>query len=268
MIARCASVASAAIIFLLLTAGSLAIAEDETPFDPDAEFDRANRLYEIGDFDGATRVYRSIAAMQFTSPALWFNLGNAAYKTGNLGESIRYYRRALELTPRDPDFKANLAFVRSEVRKATGENAAARVSAIEILSLDEWTLIAAGSLWVWCVIMILRERAPQRRDSWRRPAILTGLAFLVAASCLGWVTSRTLSNREAVVVASQATVRFGPLAESQESFRVQDGEEVTILDRKGEWVRIQTGADRVGWIQADQIKPIGFGEHETDPEVE
>ena len=44
-------------------------------------------------------------------PQAHYNLGNACFKAGRLGEAVLWYERALRLAPRDADIRANLHYV-------------------------------------------------------------------------------------------------------------------------------------------------------------
>ncbi len=44
------------------------------------------------------------------SVSVYFNLANAHYKLNQLGESIYYYEKALQLAPNNEDVLANLVF--------------------------------------------------------------------------------------------------------------------------------------------------------------
>ena len=48
--------------------------------------------------------------------ALFYNLANAQYRLGNLGQAILNYERALALEPRHPEAAANLRLVRDKAR--------------------------------------------------------------------------------------------------------------------------------------------------------
>ena len=85
-----------------------AVAAEETAFE------KANRLYEQGDYAAAIYGFKSLAEDE-PSPAILFNLGNAYFKAGQKGRAIYCYRWALQLAPRDPDVRANLRFVRHSV---------------------------------------------------------------------------------------------------------------------------------------------------------
>jgi len=58
-----------------------------------AQFEAANRLYEQGRFAEAARGYEAILKGGSFSPAVYFNLGNARFKAGELGRAVVAYRR-------------------------------------------------------------------------------------------------------------------------------------------------------------------------------
>ena len=78
---------------------------------------------------------------------LLFNYGNAEFKAGNLGKAIAAFRRAGLLAPRDPEIRANLAFVRNQVQGATVRESRWQ-NWLGNLTLNEWTLFAAIAFWL------------------------------------------------------------------------------------------------------------------------
>src|SRR5689334_17765004 len=86
---------------------------------PLAAFDAANKLYEQGKYAEGAGAYEKILQTGTASPALYFNLGNAFFKSGQIGRAIIAYRQAQRLTPRDPDVRANLQFARNQVQGPT-----------------------------------------------------------------------------------------------------------------------------------------------------
>src|SRR5689334_7524861 len=91
-----------------------AVAADTFP-----DFDAANRLYEQGKFPEAAAAYEKIAQSGPASAAVYFNLGNARFKSGEAGRAVAAYREAERLAPRDPEVRANLQFVRNQVQGPT-----------------------------------------------------------------------------------------------------------------------------------------------------
>src|SRR5438309_7937754 len=105
--------ASCIILLLFFCVSSFARAGDLS-----SAIEQANKLYEQGKFTEATVAYEKIIADGRVSPALYFNIGNALFKSDRIGRAILNYRLAEQMAPRDPDIRANLRFVRNHVNGA------------------------------------------------------------------------------------------------------------------------------------------------------
>ena len=72
----------------------------------ESDFFEAMRAYDSGDYGKAVELWRS----DNETPAgeLHYNLGNAYFRMGNLGDAVFHFRKASELLPRDPDVSFNL----------------------------------------------------------------------------------------------------------------------------------------------------------------
>jgi len=57
----------------------------------------ANDLYSKGDYKAAAEEYEHIIAAKNVAPELYYNLGNAYYKSGEIGHAILNYERSLRL---------------------------------------------------------------------------------------------------------------------------------------------------------------------------
>lgn len=240
------------LLLLILTSLPL-IAADST-----AAFENANRLYEKGDYAGAAAAYRSIMSVEQESAALWFNLGNAHFKSGRPGPAIAAFRKAQSLAPRDPDIRANLRFARESV---PGNNI--RSGAVDrfmrILTTGEAATISTLLLWLWAALLIvgqLRRNLKPALATWVTAAGVLAITF----SIYYWtLATYQRANRTVVVTATGNTpVRFGPLEESQASFTVREGNELRILGAKGDWIQVSDAGSRVGWIHSRNIQQAPF----------
>ena len=214
-------------------------------------FDAANKLYEQGRFMEAANAYEPMLSGSSTSPTILFNLGNALFKSGQIGRAIATYREVERLMPRDPDVRANLQFARNQVQGPT-----LRASWLErwlgAFSLNEWTLLAAGAFWTICVLMTAGQWQPQWQRRLRVYAAAAGGAAVVLFACLS-LTLQQQSRETAIVITSEVVVRAGPFQESQSAFTVHDGAEFRILDGKDEWLQVSDGAHRSGWLKREQV---------------
>ena len=74
------------------------------------QYNEANALYRAGDFAAARRMYLEVVDAGVEDARIYYNLGNACFKSGKLGEAILWYERARRLLPHDEDIEANLRF--------------------------------------------------------------------------------------------------------------------------------------------------------------
>lgn len=219
-----------------------------------------NQHYEAGQYAEAIEVYKSIVEAGIHDSALYYNLGNAYYKHGDLGWAILYYRRAHHLEPRDPDVRNNLVVARSQTLDQLEAEEGILTNFVQIaeawLTLSEASILAL-ILWLFiglfALVAILSERL-RRFSLW---AIFVVAVFLV----LGLIS---MANRyyleqtspPAVIVAQEVDVTSGPGDAEQYlvEFNLHAGAEVRLLESRPGWRRITLpGDDFQGWVPAEAV---------------
>jgi len=220
-----------------------------------ADFAAANALYAQGKFTDAAATYERILQTGGQSPALLFNCGNAEFKAGHLGRAISAYRRAGQLTPRDAELRANLAFVRTQVQGATVRESRWRAW-LASLTLNEGAVLTAVIFWVLFALLAARQLRPalirRLRGATRMAAALT----ILSAAALGLQAAGHFYSAVAVVTAGEATGRTGPLDDAQTAFTARDGIELRVLDQHGDWVQAADGGGRIGWFSTRQVEVL------------
>lgn len=233
--------------------------------DAGAAFDAANKLYEQGKFTEAAAAYQQLLPSAPRSETLWFNLGNAWFKAGQLGRAVAAYRQAEELAPRDPAVRFNLNFARKKVSGSDSPAGPAWRRALGALTLNEWTVLASVALWLWFVLLALREWRPAWRQALSGYTATTGASVLLLIGCVAVAAELRFNTISAVVISHEAIVRSGPLEEAKVLHQFRDGTEVTVLDQKDlgagdqkqAWLQVSDGANRSGWLKGDQVAVIG-----------
>jgi len=223
---------------------------------PAPAFESANKLYEEGRFAEAAAAYEGLARSGETSAALYFNLGNAFFKSGQMGRAIAAYRTAEQITPRDPDLRANLQFARNQTPSPTLSPTRWQ-RWLGRLTLNEWTLLAAGAVWLWLLLLAVLQWRPALKPALRMYVLSLAILTGMFCACVAASLRATRFTRTAIVITADAVVRYGPLAESPTAFTVHDGAELRVLDQKDDWLQVSTDPRRVGWLRRDQVLVAG-----------
>jgi tetratricopeptide (TPR) repeat protein len=236
------------LLILILAAPSVPAAASP----PETTFTEANRLYEQERYLEAIDSYQELLQQGVHSPALHFNLANALFQSDRTGQAILHYRIAQQLDPRDPAIRANLRFARQSTGMPQAETLSPWNHAVLRLTLNEWTILTLVALWSCLALLALCQLQPKIRPT-LRPWILV-LALTTLLSLLPLFTAWNQYRRPvAIVIVPHASVRFGPLPESQEHYVLPDGAELDVLDQFHEWLQVRDPQGRLGWLTTSQV---------------
>jgi hypothetical protein len=209
--------------------------------------------YEQKHHAAAFDKWRRVLLLGYGSPDLFLNLGNAAYRLGDLGWAVYYYELARRRSPRDPDVLSNLQLAR---REALGEDYTADDSPVLqwIVSLqNRWSLSGAVRLlsiafWVGAGMIVISWQARVAR---RRQQILRGLAvglLLVVGLLVGVKILQSSLMPEAIAVEPLA-VRSEPLAEATVEFRLPAGSPLDLDRSSPGWREVVVSRSLRGWVE-------------------
>lgn len=217
-------------------------------------FAAANAAYEAGDYTKAAALYQEIASAGRAGGKLYYNLGNAQLRAGELGRAIASYRRGQDLSPRDPDLAANLAFARRATKDALPPPAPSEVVRILApwhvrLSRRELASLALlSNLLFWGTLALARLR----RSELLHWASLAALAALLATG--GSFALRTLApNATAVVLAQEVEARATDEGTASTRFKLHAGSELEVIESRGGWMRVALPTGEQGWLEAGEV---------------
>jgi hypothetical protein len=197
------------------------------------------------------------------SGPLYYNLGNAYYRTGNIPRAILNYERALRLMPGDDDLRHNLQLANMMITDKIEPTPrlilwdyfeavknAFTLEAVTWLSYAGFLLLV-GSI---CVFVLGRTYLIRKIGLWASMASVVVLGvFLVLFSVKVTDISRT---NEAVVTASIVTVKNSPDEKSSDAFVLHGGVKVQIVDQLSTWVKVRLADGKVGWMEAKESERI------------
>jgi len=75
-----------------------------------ALFAKGNAYYSKAQYKEALTTYQQISGEGYQSAALYFNMGNASYKSDDIPSALLYFEKAHKLAPGDEDINYNIRF--------------------------------------------------------------------------------------------------------------------------------------------------------------
>ncbi len=222
-------------------------------FGVEVAFDAANKLFEEGKYAEAAAAYEKMLSDGNRSASVYYNMGTAYYRAGQMGRCIASFRKAEQLTPRDASLRANLQFVRKRVNGEDKTVVPTWRNWLNLLTLNEGTALTAAALWGCFLLLAAGEWKPALKPRLKNYTQAAGALVLLTGGCLGASAYYRLAEVPAVVVVKEAVVRFGPLPESPTAYHLLDGSEVTVLDAKGDWLQVRNPGRPDGWLKRDQV---------------
>ena len=225
-------------------------------------YNEANALYRSGDFAGAHRLYREVVATGVRDARLFYNLGNANFKLGRMGEAILWYERAQRLAPHDEDIENNLRFanlIKKDREPADDRNAVLRGLSVFYFwpSADQLSL-----LFALCFLALFGLAARRLLASDRLGVVWlssVSLCSMLSAVFALWLVSRLQYRAgidEAIVVAEKIMARSGPAESQTEVFTAHEGTKVRLVRSEGQWVLVRLANGLGGWMRDDALERI------------
>lgn len=243
--------------------------------------DDAAKAYASGDAAKAVEIYEGLMASHGTSSALYYDLGQAYMKAGNLGKAMVSYQRALLLDPGNSQARANIEYLDSRVQDANRAEMKDKKGSVVpddpsfFSSVKRFvTKRHTSNMWAWlagsffalfcgCVALYVFMHSVL----WRKIGFFGGAAtfslsviFLVFA----FMAASAADDKSEGVVLNYKTQLHSEASSSSKNVGspITQGTVMSILetvngkDEKPEWYKVRLNSDYIGWIRYDDFEVI------------
>ncbi len=221
---------------------------------------KGNQLYTSGKYAAAAKTYEAIAAKGFESFELYYNLGNALYKSNSITFAILNYERALKLLPTSEDARFNLEMAKRQV-----------VDNIDLLPepgflrwwhelisskpADSWGTHSLVSFFLFLLLFALFLFATTFRNKqltfWF--AIIALTYSLLTFSFGSSQRSKLVHHNSGVITERSVRMKGSPSETGTELFILHEGLSVQITDKLGDWIEIRLADGNKGWVKESSI---------------
>ena len=256
------SAAAAAPVIALLLALPLGAQAAESY--PDSLWKAGVEAYSAGQWAEALQDWSDVAATGLRSKELYYNLGNAYFKTGETAQAVLNYERALRLDPSDADVRYNLEFARAMTQDRIDEvpEFILKTWIRKIgycMSSDAWAVLSLVFLALTLALVLLFLLGPTA--GMRRTGFFAGIAtLLLSLAAFGFARSQKADaerHDEAIVMRPVSSVTSSPSSDAAKSlFILHEGTKVKVLDEVSGYKDIELADGRRGWIASGDIEII------------
>jgi tetratricopeptide (TPR) repeat protein len=221
----------------------------------DAEFIEANQEYAQGHFKEAIDQYEAIVRSGQWSANLFYDLGNAYFRTGDLGRAILNYERALALERHHPEAAANLQIARDEARALEMQPSWSE-RYLQFANINQYSVAAAIAFWtaIFCVVGLVFAR--RRSAAAIAFSIFSLLVVAVSIFAIHELDDGSKGRALAIVTGEDVQARLATADTANSILALPPGSEVRILSTRGDWIYAALPNNLRGWILARNTEQV------------
>lgn len=227
------------------------------------KFEEANNAYSESEYDKSISLYLEILDTGYSSAHIYYNLGNAYYKAGEVAPSILYYEKALHLKPADSDILYNLKLANLRINDRVEPVKRSVLGAwfyrvLNGFTVRQWSWLTIGIFWISLIFglgfIFLRKKTGRQ--------VLFSMALLIliiGSISLGLTIYKDRTDKtvtEAVIFSANVYVKSEPASRSTDLFIIHEGLKVKTGEKIDGWTFIEIGAGKQGWVPDDSYEII------------
>lgn len=231
--------------------------------DVDSLFKAANLLYQQGQYEPALESYNAVILSGKESADLYYNMGNAAFRSNSIGHAILYYEKALKLNPAHEDAIHNLDFVSRYRTDAFQEVPrlflAAWISGyVQLFPERTWSVLAL--IFFMIILFGLLLYLFSKRLLFKKLGFISSVAalLLLVLTLLPAINRHRdiVTPHSGIILAPSAVVRSSPSDTGTELFILHEGTKIEINEEVSGWQNIRVMDGREGWIPTTDFQSI------------
>ena len=225
--------------------------------------DSAGAAYSKGEYTKAAKFYETVLSSGQEAPEVYFNLGNAYYKSNNIALAILNYERAVKLEPDNEDFNFNLKLANQRIEDKIDEAPQMfltqwKNAIVSLMTEKGWSQLCIALVFFSLALFALFIAAQQR--ALKQLGFFGGVVLAILCVSTFFIAKHkynlTINGKEAVITAPSITVTGSPSEKGTKLFIIHEGTKVKVTQEDTDWVEIKIANGNTGWIKGSQLERI------------
>ena len=224
---------------------------------------KGDQLYSDGNYEEAVQTWEELTESGYEAATIYYNLGNAYFKSNKIAPAILNYERAKILAPHNKDINYNLELARTYVVDRIDELTEVFYlrwykNIVQRFSSNAWAIITIITfmifLTLFSVYLYAKKYLSKKIAFW-----LSVLLFLIWLCVFAFSRSGNklvTDHNKAIVFSPSVTVLSSPDKSGTELFLIHEGTKVTVVDELNEWTEILLSSGTKGWLHSSSIEKI------------
>tara|TARA_Y100000768_G_C23878531_1_gene634034 strand:+ start:140 stop:883 length:744 start_codon:yes stop_codon:yes gene_type:complete len=228
----------------------------------DERFFSANNYYNSSNYLESIELYEKILDEGWESSNLYYNLGNAYYRQGMIGQSIWSYNKALRINPRNSDIKHNLEILNARIKDRIVLPDEFFLVGIYMkiksrYNLGEWLFIGSIMIFISVILFLLSKLYIFDNFILDRSLIV----FIVTSIIIHVIIlDRFLDENDntiGIIIDNSVDAYSGPFyGDNTILFKVNEGTKVKISQTQNKWIEIILLNGNRAWVPSEKIREL------------
>ena len=216
------------------------------------------------EYEAARDQYLELIATGYSGEALYYNLGICYFELEDYPRAILHFEKTLKLDPGDANARHNLQLANQRVGQT--------FIPIRDFFLKRWWravyqwVSPAGWGWISVLLGLLLSVSfyfylfPLERIGWKtgKRVFYPVLVLLLVALAAGSSRLSEIRDSRLAITLSPTGMFEGPDERSTELYTLPAGTKVRLLDRIGQWQKVELINKEQGWVEEDPDRLAGI----------
>ena len=226
-------------------------------------FKKGNQAYGRANYTEALTSYKQVVNSGYKSAALYFNMGNAYYRTDEIPSALLYYEKAHRISPGDDDVNFNI--------RLTNLKTTDKIDEVPELFINRWwrnfiLAIPLNTVAALSIIIALLASALlifylfTQSVIIKKASFFTALSLFILTFVMIFIGNRQSAyfekHHQAIIFTGTVVVKSSPAGISKNLFTLHEGTKVDVLETNNKHLRIKLANGTEGWISIADIREI------------